>query len=163
MRYPNTMCLLILALLSVVSLQSCSSSAGLSVADSFEQALRNENTATSFERLVDGGGGFSALLGNEKYTLLVPVDAAFAVLGIEELMTLMSPGNKAAGAEIVKAHIAVGAFAPDKITAEGNLSLLNGKSVGVTSASGIQIGGATVVKTWKTKQGYVYFINRILK
>ena len=162
MRVPRTVFLLVWTLVSALAFSSCSSSAGLSVADNFDQALRNENTATSFERLVDGGGGFAALLGEEKYTLLVPVDAAFSLLGMEELMTLMSPTNKSAGTDIVKAHIAIGAFPPEKLTTMSSLSLLNGKSVAVSASPALQIGGATVIKTWKTKQGYVYFINRIL-
>ena len=162
MRVPRTICFLLCAVVSAFAFQSCSSSAGLPAADNFDQALRNENIATSFERLVEGGGGFATLLGEEKYTLLVPVDAAFATMGIEKLMSLMSPDNKAAGAEIVKAHVAIGAFPPEKLTTMSSLSLLNGKSVGVSSATELKIGGATVIKTWKTKQGYVYFINNFL-
>jgi uncharacterized surface protein with fasciclin (FAS1) repeats len=145
-------------------LQYCASSAGLPTAENFAQALRNEQTATTFERLVEGGGGFENLLGKEKYTLIVPLDATFAALGMDELMVLMDPANSAAGTEIVKGHIATGAFPPSKLPAAGSLTLLNGKTTPVSNAaSGLQIGGATVVKTVKTKQGYLYFVNRILK
>jgi uncharacterized surface protein with fasciclin (FAS1) repeats len=164
MRFQKTMRILSRLAFSALLLQYCAGSAGLPTAENFAQALRNEQTATTFERLVEGGGGFENLLGKEKYTLIVPMDATFAALGIDELMVLMNPANAAAGTEIVKGHIATGAFSPDKLPSAGNLTLLNGKTVPVSNpASGLQIGGATVVKTIKTKQGYLYFVNRILK
>lgn len=160
MRLPK---LIALALAGALTLQHCGSSSQLPTAKNFLEALQTQTNATTYLRLVESAGGFANILGKEKYTLLVPMDAAFSTLGFEKLMELMSPSNTAPAMETLKAHIATGSFSPEQLAKSGSLPLLNGKSAAVAAGSELQIGGAAVVQSVKTKEGYVHFLNGIVK
>ena len=152
---------LIVAFVAILHL-SCSTSAKLPTADSFLTAVTQQKDATSYLMMIQSAGGLASVLGKEKYTLLVPVDSAFSRLGFETLMDLMSPSNTAVSTNLLKEHIAKGTFSPEQLAKVAGISNLNGKTFNVSNG-GAQIAGAKVMKTVKTKEGYVYFLDAVIK
>jgi uncharacterized surface protein with fasciclin (FAS1) repeats len=146
-----------------LSLPHCSSGAKLPAANNFLEAVQLQTDATSFLRLIEGAGGLANVLGKEKYTLLVPQDAAFSQLGVDQLIALMAPDNSAKAASIVKSHVLLGTYSPEALAKLTTAPSLNGKAVAVSAANGLQVSGAKVVKSVKTKEGYVHFLDGILK
>lgn len=153
----------LLLAVSSLTLQRCASSAGLPTAKTFLEALQMETGATSYLRLVESAGGFANFLGKDKYTLVVPLDAAFSTLGMEKLMQLMSPSDTGPAQSTLQGHIAKGTLGPDQLSKQSAISLMNGKTATVVSIGDLKIGGATVVKTIKTKDGYVHFVNALVQ
>ncbi len=145
-----------------LSLPHCSSGAKLPAANNFLEAVQLQPDGTSFLRLIEGAGGLANVLGKEKYTLLVPQDAAFSKLGVDQLIALMAPDNSAQATSILKSHVLVGTYSPEALAKMQAVPCLNGKSTTVSAASGLQVGGAKVVKSVKTKEGYVHFMDGIL-
>ncbi|MBK7475843.1 MAG: fasciclin domain-containing protein [Haliscomenobacter sp.] len=62
----------------------------------------------------------------------------------------------------MKSHVLLGTYSPEALTKQTTAPALNGKAVSVSTANGLQLGGAKVVKSVKTKEGYVHFLDGIL-
>lgn len=151
---------LLIAIFSSVSLQFCATSGQLPTAKTFVEAIELQKDATTYLRLIEGAGGLINVLGQEKYALVVPVDAAFNTLGMEKLLQLLTPNSSAAG-QVLRDHILVGAFSPKVAATTPSISTLSGKAIKIEAGAPLKIGGAPVTKTVKTKDGYVYFVSAL--
>ena len=92
----------------------------------------------------------------------MPQDAAFSQLGVDELIALMAPDNSEKASNIIKSHVLLGTYSPEALMKLTTAPCLNGKAVVVSAANGLQVNGAKVVKSIKTKEGYVHFLDGIL-
>lgn len=150
--------LVLITIFSISSLQFCATSGQLPTAKTFIEAIEQQKDATTYLRLIEGAGGLVNVLGEEKYALVVPVDAAFNTLGMEKLLQLLTPNSSAAG-QTLRDHILVGAFSPKVAAVTPTASTRSGKTIKVEAGTPLKIGGAPVTKTVKTKDGYVYFVS----
>ena len=110
---------------------------------------------------VDAAGLRSALEGPGPFTVLAPVDEAFAALPPGTVQTLVD--NPPQLARILKFHVIAGAHNREALLAQAEWASLEGAPIPVRRADPFELKNASVVTAdVQCDNGVVHVINRVL-
>jgi len=153
---------LLVALTLVFS--SCSSTK-LPTADNLLTAITTNPKLTQFASLLEMAGGLGSVLGDDgKFTLFAPSNEALSAMGDDAISTITDPDNKTLLTNVLRGHAVSGALSPKKVGKEELLTNAMGKNLGVSGTeSNLMVGGANIVESIKTKNGFVHVIDKVLK
>ncbi len=156
------------AILSIVALLSTScSKTPFPSFDSLLGALASSPELASALGLIEAAGGLGAILGplgGGKSTLFLPNNDAIEDLGEDMIGKLTDPANLTLLTNTLRGHAVSGALTPSKVAKEGSLTNAMGKSLSVSGTEdNLMVGGANVVKTLETKEGFIHVIDGIIK
>ena len=151
-----------LAVVGVVAL------AGAACSDSTEAPTQNivetAVAAGDFSTLVTAvqAAGLEATLANEgPFTVFAPTDAAFAALPDGTLDALLADTD--ALADVLLYHVVDGEVLAEDVVDLTSATTLQGGSVSIDAASGVSVGGATVIQTdILTSNGVIHVIDQVL-
>ena len=122
--------------------------------------------AGSFNTLaaaLKAGGLVEALKSEGPFTVFAPTDEAFAKLPEGTVATLLKPENKDKLVAILKYHVVSGKVTAKDVVNIDEAKTLNGKSVKISAADGVQINGANVVKAdIMTSNGVIHVIDAVI-
>jgi transforming growth factor-beta-induced protein len=104
------------------------------------------------------------LSGKGPFTVFAPTDEAFAKLGKDTLADLLKPENKAKLTAILTYHVVAGNLPAGKVTAQKELTTVQGAPLQVAvQANQVTIGGAQVVKAdVMAANGVIHVIDAVL-
>ena len=121
--------------------------------------------AGSFETLVTAVKAadlVDTLKGEGPFTVFAPTDDAFAALPEGTVSSLVEPENKDKLTAILLYHVAAGNVTSDQIK-DGELKTVGGESVELSTANGVQVNGANVVKAdIEADNGVIHVIDQVL-
>ena len=110
---------------------------------------------------VDAAGLRGALEGPGPFTVLAPVDDAFAALPPGTVQTLVD--NPPQLARILKYHVIAGAYSREVLCAQPEWASLEGAPIPIRSADPFEVKNATVVTADVVcDNGVVHVINRVI-
>lgn len=143
---------------------SCSSSK-LPTADNLLAAITTNPKLTQFASLLEMAGGLGSVLGDDgKFTLFAPSNDALAAMGDDAITTLTDPDNKTLLTNVLRGHAVAGALSPKKVSKEDILTNAMSRNLAVSGTEeNLMIGGAKVLQSIKTKNGFVHVIDQVLK
>lgn len=104
---------------------------------------KQAGTFTTLLKAIDAAGLTERLAGPGPFTVLAPTDEAFAKLPPKDLDALLA--DKAKLEAVLQYHVVTGAVASTDIATQKTIKTLQGGELTVDAASGVKIGGATVV------------------
>src|SRR4029079_10864419 len=103
---------------------------------------------TTLVTAVKAAGLVETLKGAGPFTVFAPNDAAFAKLPAGTVESLLKPENKAKLVAILTYHVVPGKVEAKDVVKLSEAKTVNGKSLHITTtASGVSVDGANVVKT----------------
>lgn len=143
---------------------SCSSSK-LPTAENLLTAINTNPKLSQFASLLEMAGGLGSVLGDDgKFTLFAPTNEALAAMGDDAISTLTDPDNKTLLTNVLRGHAVPGALSPKKASKEEVLTNAMGKNLAIAGTEEtLMVGGAKVVESIKTKNGFVHVIDKVLK
>ena len=110
---------------------------------------------------VDAAGLRTALEGEGPFTVLAPVDEAFAALPPGTVQTLVD--NPPQLARILKFHVIAGALSREVLTARPQWDSLEGAPIPIRRSEPFEVKNATVVQAdIRCDNGVVHVINRVI-
>ncbi|NDG74200.1 MAG: fasciclin domain-containing protein [Synechococcaceae bacterium WB8_1B_136] len=110
---------------------------------------------------VDAAGLRTALEGEGPFTVLAPVDEAFAALPPGTVQTLVD--NPPQLARILKFHVIAGALSREVLTARPQWDSLEGAPIPIRRSEPFEVKNATVVQAdIHCDNGVVHVINRVI-
>ena len=116
---------------------------------------------TTLLAAVDAAGLRQALEGPGPFTVLAPVDEAFAALPPGTVQTLVD--NPPQLARILKYHVIVGAHGRELLCAQQEWASLEGAPIPVRRAEPFELKNATVLTAdVRCDNGVVHVINRVI-
>lgn len=124
-------------------------------------------SAGSFKTLataLQAAGLVDTLKGPGPFTVFAPTDDAFAALPKGTLDKLLLPENKAKLQQVLTYHVVSGRLNAAQVVKLTSSGTVNGASLSiVTSANGVRVGDANVVKTdIPASNGVIHVIDRVL-
>ncbi|KAL7466592.1 hypothetical protein ACHAXS_006888 [Conticribra weissflogii] len=112
---------------------------------------------------VTAAGLVDALSGEGPFTLFAPTNDAFAALPDGTLDSLLLPENVDALTNILTYHVVEGIIHSSAITADVNVTALNGDDVMVTTADGVKVNGANVIEAdVLANNGIIHVIDAVI-
>lgn len=114
---------------------------------------------------LEAGGLIEALKGNGPFTVFAPTDEAFAKLPAGTVETLLRPENKEKLKAVLLYHVVSGNVTADQVTKLDGRSVktLQGSSIKVKTAHGVQVDNAKVTQTdIKASNGVIHVIDTVL-
>ena len=105
--------------------------------------------AGSFKTLVaavQAAGLVETLKGAGPFTVFAPTDEAFAKLPAGTVETLLKPENKEKLVAVLTYHVVPGAVMAKDVAA-GKVKTAQGSELTITTAGGVKVDGANVIKT----------------
>lgn len=143
---------------------SCSSTK-LPTADNLLSAITTNPKLTQFASLVEMAGGLGAILGTSgKSTLFAPTNEAFQEMGAAAISDLTNPDNKTLLTNVLRGHAIPEGLSPGKVAKAESLTNAMGKNLLVAGTEdNLRVGGATIVESIKTKNGFIHVIDQVLK
>lgn len=120
--------------------------------------------AGSFNTLVEAvqaAGLVETLKGEGPFTVFAPTDEAFAKLPEGTLESLLKDKEKLAA--ILTYHVVPGKVMSSDVVKLSSAKTVQGQSVEISIANGVQINGANVVKTdIETSNGVIHVIDQVI-
>lgn len=106
----------------------------------------------------------NVLVNAGPFTVYAPTDAAFNALPAGTLDDLMKPENKAQLEDILEYHVALGVFAPEKMTNGRKVNMANLKDTrfSVSEDGTVLINDAKVLGSAPASNGMVVVIDKVL-
>lgn len=99
----------------------------------------------------------------EEFTVLAPTDFAFQQMSTEKRADLFGPEGNDQLRDLVRRHIVVGKYDSADLVNAGELTTMAGTRVDVRNVAGLPLpGGAQVLSSTETKNGFVHQIDRVL-
>ncbi len=151
-----------LTLIPLALLLTASSAAGGHSKDIVDTAV----SAGSFKTLtaaLQAGGLVDALRGDGPFTVFAPTDEAFAKLPKGTVETLLKPENKDKLVNILTYHVIKGSVASNQVQNGAKAPALNGQNLRFSTASGVQVNDAKVVKAdIRCKNGIIHVIDSVI-
>ncbi len=164
----NRSLLALVALTVSIGLSGCSSAPDLvNQASSLGSLVAANPNLSTFMGLAQSAGIDQMLTGKNPLTLLAPSNDAFSALPPDVLAGLARPENKDQLAGILKNHILSGSASLDglsKMTGTNAPKSLLGSTLDVGQAKdgSLSIGGAKVLSTAKSGNGFVHTVDRVI-
>lgn len=105
----------------------------------------------------------TTLQGDGPFTVFAPTNDAFAKLPAGTLDTLLKPENKEKLQGILLYHVVAGKVLAADVVKLTEAKTVNGKSAKVSTANGVMIDGANVVKTdINASNGVIHVIDAVI-
>jgi uncharacterized surface protein with fasciclin (FAS1) repeats len=159
-------------------LTGCSSDSDDDAASSPSATAESEAAATESGTIVEvaaGADDFSTLVaaveaaglaetlsGDGPFTVFAPTNEAFDALPAGVLDALLLPENEAVLVKILTYHVVPGAVTSDQVT-DGDVATVEGQTVTLSTANGVQVNGATVVAAdIEASNGVIHGIDAVL-
>ena len=121
-------------------------------------------SAGSFETLVkavQAAGLVDTLKGDGPFTVFAPTDEAFAKLPAGTLESLLKDKDQLAA--ILTYHVVAGKKMASDVVGADSLDTVQGSALNIDTSDGVQVGGASVVKTdIHTSNGVIHVIDTVL-
>lgn len=139
--------------------------AGTATADHHEKNIVETAVAAgNFETLVaaaKAAGLAETLQGEGPFTVFAPTDEAFAKLPKGTVQSLLESPDKLQS--ILLYHVAPGKLMAKDVTGKDSLTSASGQPLSVSTADGVMVGGAKVVKAdIAASNGVIHVIDRVL-
>jgi len=156
---------MILPLVVGLLLSSCGSTSNLPTAPSLLSAVQTNSKLSTILSLVQLAGGLEGLLeGRGDHTIFAPSNTAIQALGEQTIADLKNPDNRSLLVSVLKGHIVNDDLNPEDVMGANNLENLEGKNLTVNQqADMLMVGGAQVLESIKTKEGFVHVIDRVIR
>ncbi len=111
---------------------------------------------------IEAAGLVDTLNGDGPFTVFAPDNAAFDALPAGVLDALLLPENQAVLVKILTYHVVPGAVTSDQVT-DGDVATVEGQTVTLSTADGVQVNGATVVAPdIEASNGVIHGIDAVL-
>ncbi len=147
---------------------------GNGVLHEVDEVVRDHLTLAERLRVTPLVGAFAGALrtaglgglveGGEPYTLLIPINSAFANLGAADLQALLSAPNRNILLKVLRHHILPGRVRAEQFTDGNTLSPLGGLPLPVETTGGLTyVGGSRViVPEIETSDGLIYLLDAVV-
>jgi len=137
--------------------------AGAAPARNIVQVAREAGSFKTLLAAIEAADLTGALSGQGKgpLTVFAPTDDAFAKLPAGTVESLLK--DKAALRNILLYHVAAGELKAADVVARTSVTMLNGRSVTISTAGGVKVNDANVVKTdIAARNGVIHVIDTVL-
>ena len=130
------------------------------------ERLRVTPLISTFANALATAGLDELVNAGEPYTLLIPINSAFADLGNAELQSLLSAPNRSILQKVLRHHILPGRVREDQLTDGATLAPLGGFPLSVdveVEDNIVYVGGARViVPEVETADGLIYLLDAVV-
>lgn len=121
-----------------------------------------DSSLTTLTKALKAAGLVDVLSGEGPFTVFAPTDEAFAALPKGKLDELLLPANREKLAKILRYHVIQGENPSSSLKA-GEVATVEGSSVKISVANGVQVNDAKVVKAdIKASNGVIHVIDKVL-
>jgi uncharacterized surface protein with fasciclin (FAS1) repeats len=111
---------------------------------------------------IGAAGLVDTLNGDGPFTVFAPDNAAFDALPAGVLDALLLPENQAVLVQILTYHVVPGEVTSDQVT-DGDVATVEGQTVTLSTANGVQVNGANVVSPdIEASNGVIHGIDAVL-
>lgn len=123
--------------------------------------------ADGFETLVaavQAAGLVETLKGPGPFTVFAPTDDAFAALPAGTVESLLQPENRDQLVNVLTYHVAPGRYPASSLAGQrGNIPTVQGQTLRIHGASGVQVNGANVIAAdVAASNGIIHAIDAVL-
>jgi uncharacterized surface protein with fasciclin (FAS1) repeats len=125
------------------------------------ETAKSAGTFTTLLKAIDAAGLTDRLNGAGPFTVFAPTDEAFAKIPAKDLEALLADKPKLEA--LLQYHVVPGAVSSKDLATQKALKSVQGADLTVDTASGVKIGGATVVTPdIAASNGVIHVIDTVL-